>query len=195
MADPSLLRFKSFIQTHQSFSEETWLLLSSILEFHAVRKSTIIVAEGQVCRFIDYIDYGSLRSYHNNDGEEVTTGMHLEGICVTNMASLSKGEPSKLTIEANEDSGLVRLHKDRLIALYQQSSELQSIGRAVLESMVVEENSYKEMYALYTPEERYQFLTTRTPALTLRFSLQHIASFLGIRRETLSRIRSKAARS
>ena len=192
MANVSLLRFKSFIEKHQPFSEETWALLSSILEFHSVRKSTIVVAEGQVCRFIDYIDYGSLRSYYNNDGEEVTTGMHLEGVCVTNMASLSKEQPSKLIIEANEDSRLVRLYKDRLIGLYQQSSELQSIGRAVLEAMVVEENSYKEMYALYSPEERYHFLTTRTPVLPLRFSLQHIASFLGIRRETLSRIRSKS---
>ncbi len=42
-------------------------------------------------------------------------------------------------------------------------------------------------------EERYRYLTTRFPALALRFPLQHIASFLGIRRETLSRIRTKAS--
>lgn len=191
MTQSSFDRFKSFIKKHQSFSDETWDLLRGILEFHTVNRSDIIVREGDVCRFIDYIDYGSLRSYYDTDGEEVTTGLHLDGICVTNMGSLSKEQPSKLTIQANENSGLVRLYKDRLIALYSQSPELQSIGRAVLESMVVEESSYKEMYSLYTPEERYQFLTNRFPALPLRFSTQHIASFLGIRRETLSRIRSK----
>lgn len=193
MSKPSILRFKSFIESHQLLSDEAWELLSGILEVHSVRKHDIIVAEGQICRFVDYIDSGSLRSFYNNDGEEVSTGLHLEGHCVTNMASLSKDEPSKLTIQANEDSVLVRFYKNRLISLYDTSPELQSIGRAVLEAMVVEENSYKEMYALYSAEERYRYLTTRFPALALRFPLQHIASFLGIRRETLSRIRTKAS--
>lgn len=191
VADSSFMGFKSFVQKHQSLSENTWELLSTVLGFHSITKSDLTLAEGQVCRFIDYINYGSLRSYYTKDGEEITTGLYLEGVCVTNMASLSKGMPSKLFIQANEDCGIVRMNKDRMIALYQRSPELQSIGRAVLESMVVEENSLREMYALYTPEERYSFLTNKKSALPLRFSLQHIASFLGIRRETLSRIRSR----
>lgn len=168
-----------------------WELLAGILEYHSVKKTELTLQQGQICRFIDYIDHGSFRSFYNNDGEEITTALHVDDSCVTNMISLSKVEPSKLVIQANEDSGIVRLYKDRLINLYQESSELQSIGRAVLESMVIDENSWKEMYTLYNPDERYDFLLNKTPTLPLRFSLQHIASFLGIRRETLSRIRSK----
>jgi CRP-like cAMP-binding protein len=189
--DNQLLRFRNFIQAQNSPDDHAWDLLRGILEYHSVKKSEFTLQDGQVCRFIDFVDKGSFRSFYNKDGDEVTTALYLEGVCVTNMVSLSKGEPSKLMIQANEDSLVVRLYKDRLINLYEQSAGLQSIGRAVLESMVIEENSWKEMYALYSSEERYQFLTTKSPTLPARFSLQHIASFLGIRRETLSRIRHR----
>ena len=191
MLDTQLLRFRNFIQEQHPLDDDTWDLLRGILEYHSVKRSEFTLREGQVCRFIDFVDKGSFRAFYNKDGDEVTTALYLEGVCVTNMVSLSKGESSKLMIQANEDSLVVRLYKDRLISLYERSAGLQSIGRAVLESLVIVENSWKEMYALYTPQERYQFLTSKSPTLPLRFSLQHIASFLGIRRETLSRIRQK----
>jgi CRP-like cAMP-binding protein len=107
------------------------------------------------------------------------------------MKSLSQLTPSHLNITANEISVVIRLYKEKLIALYDQSIELQTLGRAILESMVVNESTWKEMYTLYDPKERYEFLLARAPEIILRFPLQHIASFLGIRRETLSRIRGK----
>ena len=63
---------------------------------------------------------------------------------------------------------------------------------------IIQEESgtdWKEMYTIYNPEERYKFLMRKSPELLQKIPLQHIASFLGMRRETLSRIRSKAARS
>jgi hypothetical protein len=57
--------------------------------------------------------------------------------------------------------------------------------------MVVAENEWKEMYTLYDPQKRYAFLMEKDPQFFVRVPLQYIASFLGIRRETLSRMRSK----
>ncbi len=132
--------------------------------------------------------------FSNKDGEDITTGIYLEGICLTNMKSLTTATPSHIYLQALEDSVTARLYKDSLIDIYEKSAELQSVGRAILEGMIVEENEWKEMYTLYDPEERYKFLLQKSPEIIQRVSLQYVASFLGIRRETLSRIRNSSSR-
>lgn len=192
MVDPTdFSRFKEFITHTGAVSEPAWKLLEGILERKVIKKGELTLQPNQVCRFIDFIETGSFRMFHNKDGVEFTTGLFTEGLCITNMKSLSQESPSEISIQANEVSMVTRFYKDKLIGLYQSSGELQALGRTVLESMVINENSWKEMYTLYDPTERYNFLLRKAPDIILRFPMQDIASFLGIRRETLSRIRSK----
>lgn len=186
--------YKKHIRSYASFKDETWDLIETVLQVKQIGRGEYTVEEGKICRHIDFVYKGSFRSFSNKDGEDITTGLYLEGICITNMKSLSTNTPSHLFIQALEDSTVARLHKESLIGLYEKSSELQAVGRAILEAMIVEENDWKEMYTLYDPDERYRFLLNKSPELLQRISLQYIASFLGIRRETLSRIRSRASR-
>lgn len=186
--------YKNHIRSYASFKDETWELIESILSIKECRKGEYIVEEGKICRHIDFIYKGSFRAFSNKDGEDITTGIYLEGICLTNMKSLTTVTPSHIYLQALEDSVTARLYKESLIGIYEKSAELQSVGRAILEGMIIEENEWKEMYTLYDPEERYKFLLTKSPEIIQRVSLQYVASFLGIRRETLSRIRSRTAR-
>ncbi|MBN8675282.1 MAG: Crp/Fnr family transcriptional regulator [Chitinophagales bacterium] len=186
--------YKNHIRSYASFKDETWELIESILSIKECRKGEYIVEEGKICRHIDFIYKGSFRAFSNKDGEDITTGIYLEGICLTNMKSLTNVTPSHIYLQALEDSVTARLYKESLIGIYEKSAELQSVGRAILEGMIIEENEWKEMYTLYDPEERYKFLLTKSPEIIQRVSLQYVASFLGIRRETLSRIRSRTAR-
>ena len=186
--------YKEHIRSYASFTDETWELVESILSVTECRKGEYTVEEGKTCRHIDFIYQGSFRAFSNKDGEEITTGIYLEGICLTNMKSLTTVTPSRIYVQALEDSITARLYKDSLIGLYEKSSELQAVGRAILEGMIVEENEWKEMYTLYDPEERYKFLLQKSPGIIQRVSLQYVASFLGIRRETLSRIRNRSSR-
>jgi len=188
------IAYKDHVRSFASFKTETWELIESILEIHQFKKGEYSLEEGKICRHIDFIYKGSFRAFTNKDGEDITTGLHLENICLTNMKSLSAGTPSHLYLQAMEESITARLYKDKLIGLYDRSSELQSLGRSILEGMIIAENELKEMYTLYDPEERYLFLLKRSPEILQRFSLQYVASFLGIRRETLSRIRSRSSR-
>lgn len=159
-------------------------LLESILEIKEIGKSELSLYEGKTCRFIDFIHLGSFRTYHLNDGLETTTAIATEGISITDMKSLSTDTPSVVNMQALEPSIVVRIYKEKLIQLYQRSAELQSVGRAILESMIVAENEWKEMYTLYDPKKRYDFLMQKAPQFFARVPLQYIASFLGIRRET-----------
>lgn len=183
--------YKSVLMSHCSFSLESWHLLESILEIKETSKGELTLHEGKTCRFIDFIHTGSFRTYYLNDGLEITTAIATEDSFITDMKSLSSETPSVLNIQSLEPSVVVRLFKEKLIHLYKQSAELQTVGRAILESMIVAENEWKEMYTLYDPQKRYAFLMQKAPQFFARVPLQYIASFLGIRRETLSRMRSR----
>lgn len=193
LANPSdiFAAYKAHIRTYASFTNETWELLESVLSIKTFKKGAYTVEEGKICRHIDFIYKGSFRAFSNKDGEDITTGLYLEGICLTNMKSLTTVTPSHIYLQALEDSTTARLYKNDLIGLYEKSTELQSVGRAILEGMIIAENEWKEMYTLYDPEERYKFLIQKSPEIVQRISLQYVASFLGIRRETLSRIRNR----
>lgn len=183
--------FKTTLLLHCNFSIQAWELLRSISEIRHVQKGELILNEGKVCRFIDFVYQGAFRTYHLNDGIETTTAIFTESSFMTDMRSLSSESPSGINIQALEPSVIVRLYKKQMIDLYAQSAELQSLGRTVLEALVISENEWKEMYTLYDPQQRYGFLLNKAPHFLMRVPLQHIASFLGIRRETLSRIRSR----
>jgi CRP-like cAMP-binding protein len=183
--------YKSVLMSHCIFSLESWHLLESILEIKEISKGELTLQEGKTCRFIDFIHTGSFRTYYLNDGLETTTSIATEDSFITDMKSLSSETPSVLNIQSLEPSIVVRLFKEKLIRLYKQSAELQNVGRAILESMIVAENEWKEMYTLYDPQKRYVFLMQKAPQFFARVPLQYIASFLGIRRETLSRMRSR----
>jgi hypothetical protein len=81
-----------------------------------------------------------------------------------------------------------------MLDLYKKAPALETVGRIMLESMLIAENEWKEMYTIYNAEERYFFLLDKYPRYVQQVPLQYIASFLGIRRETLSRIRSRSNR-
>lgn len=186
-----LQHYRAELESYCAFSWEAWELLESILEIRDVSKGEFTLKEGRTCRFIDFIHVGTFRMYYLNDGLETTTSIAIEGLFITDMKSLSSETASNLNIQALEPAIIVRLYKEKLIQLYKQSAELQTVGRAILESMLVSENEWKEMYTLYDPQKRYAFLMEKAPQFFVRVPLQYIASFLGIRRETLSRMRSK----
>ncbi|MBL7933324.1 MAG: Crp/Fnr family transcriptional regulator [Bacteroidia bacterium] len=194
-AEQILESYRKFVSAHAPLSDETWKLMKPIVSVGSCNKGERFIEEGKICQHVYYIFSGSARSYSNRDGDEITTGLYLEGVCVTNMKSLSTQSVSTINVQALEPMQFAKLSRNELMSLYDQSVELQAVGRAILETMIVEENELKDMYTLYDPEERYKFLLQKSPSLFQRVSLQYIASFMGIRRETLSRIRSKSARS
>jgi CRP-like cAMP-binding protein len=182
--------FRDKLSDYCPLGEASWKLLEGILETKPITAKRMSLKEGHTCRFIDYLYAGSFRTFYNKEGEEISTALYVPGQFITNMKSLSRESPSEVNMQALEDSVVVRLQKQDMIGLYQKSAELQAAGRGLLEAMVVNENEWKEMYTLFDPAERYAFLMNKAPELVQKISLQHIASFLGIRRETLSRIRS-----
>jgi CRP-like cAMP-binding protein len=166
------------------------LLFSGSLQ-KSIPRGEILLAEGQVCSYIYVIERGCMRSYYNREGIEINNGFSFEYSFVTNLKSLRTGAPSEFCIQAAEQCVVRSFGKEELKALYTQSPEIESFGRKLLEKMLVEQEEQATFFRLYSPAERYEYLVKHQPHLLQRVSLSQLASYLGMSRETLSRIRKK----
>ncbi len=182
---------KKYIQDSTALSEGSWLILHDCLTELNVKKGTYLLKEGEVCKSIFFLSLGFCKSFYNKDGKEINTAFYFENDFFTNITSLKNGEKSKYALKACEDSKLIKLDKLILLDAYQKSQEIESFGRKILELIVKKQEEQIDTFKLLTPTQRYQNLISLQPNILQRVSLTQISSYLGISRETLSRIRGK----
>lgn len=170
-------------------SAEALALLLDAASLKVLRKGQYLLREGQVCKAIWYIEKGYLRTFYNKDGKEINTRFSFENSFVTELKSLRSETPAMYSVLAGETATVWAFEKEALRSLYRQSAEIESFGRNLLEQMLIDQEEHGNLFKVYSPAERYQRLLEHDPQLLQRVSLVQLASYLGIARETLSRIR------
>jgi CRP-like cAMP-binding protein len=166
-------------------------LLLEHAQLLTLKRRAFFLQEGKICRHISFVETGSLRAYYVTNDKEINTGFYLENCFTTSLKSLRNGTPAEQYIQAMETSRLWLFAKEDLLQLYKQCAELESFGRNLLEALVIEQEEQAQLFRLYTPEERYLYMEKHHPALLQRISQSQLASYLGIARETISRIRKR----
>jgi CRP-like cAMP-binding protein len=169
------------------------LKLFEIANKQQVPKGEIILKQEQVCKTILFIEKGYVRTFIDKDGTTINTDFTFEGHFTTNLKSLRAGSPSDSSIQTCEPTVIYEFDKDKLLALYQVSAQIESFGRKLLEQLLIAQEEHTNLFKVYSPTERYQYLQTNNPEMLQRVSLSQLASYLGIARETLSRIRKNKA--
>lgn len=86
---------------------------------------------------------------------------------------------------------VLRFDKSKLLDAYKKSQEIEAFGRKLLELIIAKQEEHLDNFKLLTPQQRYENLVLKQPEFLQRVSLTQTASYLGISRETLSRIRGK----
>ena len=168
--------------------------LSDILshfELMSLCKGEYLCQQGQICNYIGFIQSGIIRSYYHVKQQEITRFILTEGVFVTAFASFISRKPSREYIHAIENTSLWAIHHQDLQHLYEQYPRMQKLGRLVTEySHILLEQRVLALLS-YSAEERYSVLLREQPELVKRVPLIYIASLLGIKPETLSRIRRR----
>ena len=172
-------------------TEDDWDVFASILRPVAFAKGDTMLTEGHVCRGIYFVNQGAFRTYHLKNGNEIHTAFYFENDFVQDIDSLTHGTPSQINIVALEDAQTLFIPKDDMLALYERAPSFQRLGREVLALMAISEKKYVTLFTDFQPKERYEHVVAHYPELIQRVPLQYLASFLGIARETLSRIRKR----
>ncbi|HLZ16638.1 MAG TPA: Crp/Fnr family transcriptional regulator [Cyclobacteriaceae bacterium] len=167
-------------------------LFKAVMSSRRLKKGEIVLQEGTVCRAVYFVEEGYLRTYYNKeDGSIVNLNFTFEGEFTGDLKSAISREPSTLSIEAGEDSLLWIFDLNKLSPEMKSHPSVSRFIRRTALQMLLASEARGNLLKMYTPAERYHYLERNTPHVLQRVSLSHLASFLGVSRETLSRIRAK----
>lgn len=184
-------RFKTSMSNLEYLSEASIEKLISCVQERVLSKGEYLLEEGKVCKKIYFVETGFLRSFRIKEGNEMNTGFIFENSFTTNLKSLRSGTPSETSIQAAETGVFWEFDKHQLLELYRVSQEIESFGRKIVEILSIRQEEYSNLFTLYDAKERYAYLLKNHPEIIQRVSLSQLSSYLGVARETLSRIRKQ----
>ena len=164
-------------------------VLGSILVPLKFQKGETILEEGKVCRALYFVDKGMVRQYYYKNKKDVTEHFSFEGRIVFCIESFLKQEPSRLIVEALENTWLYAIPYDELHQLMMRNQEMEMLYRKILEHVAISSQEHADSQRFENAAERYERLLREKPEIILRAPMIHIASFLQMTPETLSRVR------
>ena len=147
--------------------------------------------QGNVCRHLYFLERGALRGFYNLDGKEITHWFGFENDFVTSFHSFITGKAAVENIQLLETTTLVTISKETLLKLFNDHHEIERLVRIIYENYYIRLEERYVNAQFKTAGERYEQLLQQAPYILERVPLGHIASYLGISQETLSRVRSK----
>ncbi len=180
----------AFLKSMYSYVESTTLdEISDFCNYLKLSKGTELIQEGKRHHFFYFITRGSVKSYHLKEQKEICTWFAFEKEIVSTIKTF-EGHPSNETIKLLEDSEFIRINTRAFKTLAESKI---SVSRLINEFITEHAIFLEELLYLQSKpgKERYENLIKAEPQLIQRVSLTDLASFLGMSRETLSRIRSK----
>lgn len=175
-------------------AEIIWKSIKTLAQKKEYPKKSWLLNEGEVSKHLLFIERGCIRSWFNNDGDDITFQFFFEGSFVSSFESFRKNEPSLFNLETIEPSVLHLIHIDDLANVEQDLSGLKD---ALIEFLSTRLYHYQKLFLSRiknSPQRRYEELMKDNPGIFKRVPHHYIASYLGITPVSLSRIRNKAER-
>jgi CRP-like cAMP-binding protein len=157
-----------------------------------LNKKEFFIHAGKIQKSIGFITQGLVRAYFvDPDGDEKTVGFYAEGDYATHYPAFITQKPSRYSIQCLEPTTLVCLSFENQQLLYQLSPVYERYGRIIAEEVVKAQQARIESFIFETAEERYLHFMKNKAGLFNRVSLSHLCSYLGIERQSLTRIRQR----
>jgi CRP-like cAMP-binding protein len=179
------------IKSIASLNEAEEKAFLSILEVKLFKKKEFLLQEGKICNKITFVNNGIMRLFYNVEGVENTIQFFFGDSWYTDYASFLTGKPTIENLQALEESEVVQFKKEDLYKLYDSMPIFEKVGRIFAENAYLSISQLNQMKTNEEPELRYINLLKTRPELVQQIPQHYIASYLGIKPETLSRIRKR----
>jgi len=175
----------AFNEAELSHLEEKW-------SFHKqVAKNDYLSKEGETGQYLYFVIEGVMRIFYLYDGEEICIGFSYDDTIICSYPSFISNHPSEYYIQALTDLKLVGINRKDFYEFMDTSSNMERCWRMFTEEALLGKIKRETEMLTFTPEERYERLSKRSPHLFQLVPQKYIASYLGMKPETLSRVKRK----
>lgn len=181
----------SFLHAVHPMSPTLTEYLTSHLRHRILTRKQFLLKAGHISRDICFIEEGLLRCYYLKNDLEVSSWFMKEGDVIVSVESFFHQKVSYECIHALEDTSMYCLSHGDLQYLYREFPEFNYIGRVVTEKYYALSEQRLHSIRMQRSVDRYNHLMEMYPELVLRVPSKYLASYLGLREETLSRLRGK----
>lgn len=165
--------------------------ISKIFGLKFIKKDTMLVYEGKRLNKIWYLHDGLLRSYFSKDDKECTTWIMMDKFPFTNYRSFITSEPSIENIITVEDCILLETTREKVYDIYMRHHCAETLGRKIAEMYFIRHDAHLHSILFSSAEDRYNEFVSKMPNIIDRMKAKDIATYLGISKETFSRITTK----
>jgi CRP/FNR family transcriptional regulator, anaerobic regulatory protein len=185
-------QLKANIQLAGKFSDEDVALFAGYMTEDTIEKNEHFLQIGQISRHLAFIGSGLVMHYKMHDGMEIPIEFSPEGHWIAYLASFSNGTPSDVAIKALEETRLLKLSAKNLQELFEAHPKFMALKNFYTEISFMSIAQHGADLAMLTGAERYYKFQQEKPELINRVPQYYIAAYLGIKPQSLSRIRKEA---
>jgi CRP-like cAMP-binding protein len=181
-----------YINKHniEPLTKEEELLVVSSFQYKKIRKKQYFLQEGEVCKYTGFIIKGAMRMYNvDENGIEHILHLFTENYWATDRESSIMLTPSRYNIDAWEDTELLIISRVEMLELMEKIPALVRMMQKLDERNAIASHRRLNSSISNNAEERYKEFAENHPQFIQRFPLHIIASYIGITKSTLSRIR------
>jgi CRP/FNR family transcriptional regulator, anaerobic regulatory protein len=186
---------KNFLNNLVKLNEEELKIIVSGGHERLLDEKTIFINEGEKFNRLFFIHSGIIRSYRIIDGDDYSFFFYTNDEVAVDYESYLTGVPTPLYFEALTECRVTEYKKEVFESLFEKIPRLEKLGRLIAEHAYLNVHERLKQFQTDDLETRYLKLVNRNPYLFQKVPLYHIASYLGVRAQSLSRIRAKIAHS
>ena len=183
----------AYFSKFQQLSEDEKNIIRNGTEISVIKKGVILLKEGQIPKDNYFIIEGCIRQYYLTNGEEKTSNFVIEEEWIFPFTGVENNGKSKYYLECIEDSHLLIANDEHGNDFLEEFPKFQKISQQILEKEIVKQQNELAKFINQSPEQRYIDLQKNRPDLLSRAPQHQIASYIGVKPESLSRIRKRIA--
>lgn len=184
-------KFYQYLLSAADFTEGEARIIVSHFEKTELGKGDFFIKQGQYCKKVAFVIEGALLYFENVKGEEKVCDFAFENDWISQYKSLINNVPSELNIQALEKTILFKVGREELEKLKQVVPKMNNFQASIVEYNFIKSANRASNLANLTAKERYVKEISANSKLTQRVPQYYLASYLGIKPQSLSRIRSE----
>lgn len=184
-------KFINYFQKITALSDQEVEALKESMIIKTFKKGSFLLKEGQMKEDTYFVLEGGVRQYKIIEGNEITTNFYTEEQWIIFLESFKNPVVSSDYLVCFEDTTLVVGDEEAAQEIFKKFPRFETLSRKVVENAFLEQQQVMTTYITNTPEQRYLKLMQERPDLLQKVPQYHIASYIGVKPESLSRIRKK----